>query len=441
MKRRCNVRRPTPISSASTAADDGSAGQRMQPAQQSCRIRQTQLRQQRQQTRIGTTATRGKIAILAPAVQRRTPRLRRQLGKSDAVVSQQRKRRTQQRKQSAGRKADAEQILPTAGLTPRWRGSSCRPSACAAMHRKIADQIGTAIRKNALRRRRAVDRAVDAPIGGNQPVQGRRRWGFPISHARILPWARRVLAGISCGGLHFTDHCRRNRHVRPRRQPDQGHPARAGRQLRHLRGQAVRRLRHRLRRDDGRGRALAGRLRQPGPAAARHPPGQAAAVRRVPAGLGPRAVLLVVPGGDPAVQRGRHVLDLRGHAQTHQSRAAEVAVAGAGRAGVRHRRRRHLDARLHAGGEQGPRRAEPVDMVPRNPLQRTAGDLRRRPGRADRPVPGCAGRRRHHAHRQPDVRRRRHHRHRRAADRGGRAGGDRGEGAADRPGRGAAPPR
>ena len=89
------------------------------------------------------------------------------------------------------------------------------------------------------------------------------------------------------------------------------------------------------------------------------------------------ALMLFSVGGMFSLYEGWHKL--------HAPGAADPAVDRGRRAGVRHRRRGGLDARLPDRGQQGARRAIALAVVPRQPPGRAGGDLRRRPGRAARP--------------------------------------------------------
>ena len=111
----------------------------------------------------------------------------------------------------------------------------------------------------------------------------------------------------------------------------QGDPRRAGGQRRH-RGHQVRRVpADRLVLDAGRVDPLAGRLRQPGAAAARRQAGPAAGDPRAPVRLRPRALRLRVHRLDRAVQRRRPVRALRGLPQAPGPAADRLLAVGAGR--------------------------------------------------------------------------------------------------------------
>jgi hypothetical protein len=178
-----------------------------------------------------------------------------------------------------------------------------------------------------------------------------------------------------------------------------------GANFRDLRVQARRCADDRFGFDDGRSRALARRLRESGPAADRHAQCQARSLGRASARFRQGHLFLVVSRRAAAVQRRRHVFLLRGNAQTGIPRAFALAMDCGRCADLRPDRRIVLDVGLHARGQQGPRRYQPLALGAREPAKRIDRRVRRRPRRSDRVGHRADRRGRDDADRQPGVRR------------------------------------
>ena len=109
----------------------------LQPLQQPGHAVQPQRRKSGDQTRIGATATGGKVPIVAPPVERWTPRLCGQRRKLGTVVGQQRATAARPAAETIRRARSGCRTDPVGRRPePRWRESSCRPSASAATCRK-----------------------------------------------------------------------------------------------------------------------------------------------------------------------------------------------------------------------------------------------------------------------------------------------------------------